>query len=67
MWSGTSVDGGVLSGARFDFVVNAFARVYAGVDLDVLTGVSENVVAAVMITALEFAKSPSLEERLLFG
>ena len=62
VWSGPSIDVRVLSGARVNFVVNALDRVCACVNLDVLTDVSENVVMAVMITALEFAKSPSSEE-----
>ena len=62
VWSGPSIDVRVSSGARVDFVVDALDRLCAGVNFDVLTDVSENVVAAVMITALEFAKSPSLEE-----
>ena len=58
VWVGAAIDAGVLSGARFDFVVDVVIDVLDCVFPDAMMGV--NVVAAVM-TALECTMSVSLE------
>ena len=70
VWGDTVIDVGIFIGARVDVMIDALARVFAtaitsvapDVDVDLLTDVRVNVVAAVM-TALEITMS---EEYLLF-
>ena len=68
VWSGTSIGVGVLLNARVDFVVemmtDALARVSAGsavTDVDLRTDVSVKNMVSIVMTALEFTMSASLE------